>query len=57
MENKMPTKDEIENIKKIMEESKRFAKTPEQLEELNRIIKGFTDASERYLKNKECEMI
>lgn len=51
----MPNKEEINNVKSIMEKSKKFAKTPEDKKKLDEIIKGFSDVSDRYLNEAEGE--
>lgn len=48
----MPTKEELDNVRKIMEKSKKYAKTDEDKQKLNKIIDGFNDAADRYLKSK-----
>lgn len=51
----MPSKEEIDNVKSIMEKSKKFAKTPEDKKKLDEIIEGFSDVSDRYLNKEKGE--
>ena len=45
----MPSKEDIDNVRDIMEKSRKLAQKPEELEELDKIIDGFNDAADRYL--------
>lgn len=48
----MVDKKEIDNVRDIMEKSRKFAKTPEDVKKLDKIIEGFNKSSKKYLKSK-----
>jgi hypothetical protein len=46
----MIEKKDLDNVKRIMDKSRRFATTKEDRNKLDELIKGFKDVSDKYLQ-------